>query len=186
MLVLDTTPGAEQATDRIRPRDFGEDVRVGVLSARAPATLLQPLTADTKKVAAALQKAGFRVGATFGGRSVQQSQQLDLAGALSQAAVQLNGSSAPHKAIIVVFAGEDRNLLGAAARVRSALAASGARLFAVVTPRTAQQGVRPNIGDGMPSLTTTQVLADLAEESGGQIYRGAWTMKDLLTAATTP
>jgi len=109
ILVLDTTPGAEQATDRIRAKAFGDDVRVGVMTAVSPIKVLQELTADKKKVADALQKAGARIGASFGNVAVNQGRQLDLAEALSAACFQLRESEGARRkrAIIVVFARDD-------------------------------------------------------------------------------
>ena len=189
MLVLDTTPSAEQATDRIRAKAFGEDVRVGVMSAVSPVRVLQELTADKKKLADALQKAGVRIGASLGNVAVNQGQHLDLAEALSAACLQLRESEGAQRkrAIIVVFAGDDRGLPAAAYRLKTALEASHARLFAVpVTRYMTSRSTMPPKADFPFPVVTAQILSDLAEMSGGRIYRQAWDIKDIVKEATRP
>lgn len=189
MLVLDTTPGTEQATDRIRAKAFAEDVRVGVISAVSPVRMLQELTADKKKVADALQKAGVRIGASLGNVTVSQGRRLDLAEALSAACLQLRESEGARRkrAIIAVFAGDDRGLPAAAYRLKTALEASHARLFAVQVTRdmTSRSAMPPRVDFPLP-VATAQILSDLAEFSGGRIYRQAWDLKDILKEATRP
>jgi hypothetical protein len=189
ILVLDTTPGAEQATDRIHAKAFGDSVRVGVISAVSPVRVLQELTADKKNVADALQKAGVRIGASLGNVTMNQGQHLDLAEALAMACLELRESEGtPRKrAIIVVFAGDDRGLPPAAYRLKTALEASHAKLFAVAVTRymTSRSTMPPKADFPFP-VATAQILSDLAEMSGGRIYRQAWDIKDILKEATRP
>jgi hypothetical protein len=189
MLILDTSPGTEQATDRIRAKSFGESDRVGVVGAVPPVRLLLPLTDDRKKVGDALHRASLRIGATVGNVSIAQIPPLDLAGAISEACGQLR--EAPErpnrKVIVVMFAGEDRALPAAVRRLRAQIDVVQARLFAILVTRSAVQPRSPASLGGLPPLLapvlTTEALADLAHQSGGRIYRQGWDLKEVLTEA---
>jgi hypothetical protein len=123
MLVLDNSLGTEQSTDRIQTKSFGEDDRIGLIAATAPARSLLALTGDRKKVANDLQRAGTRIGGSAGSVSVVQNPRLDLVGAISQACDQFGdaggeGNDTP-RAIVVLFASCDPALLDAAPRLRA-------------------------------------------------------------------
>jgi hypothetical protein len=189
MLVLDTSPGTEQSTDRIRAKSFGESDRVGVVGAVPPVRLLLPLAEDKRKVADTLHRASIRVGSTVGNVSIAQIPPLDLVGAISAACAQLRESpERPNKkAIVVVFAGEDRALPAAVQRLRAQIDGVQARLFAILVTRTPVQPRTATPLGGVPVLLapvlTTEALADLAKGSGGRIYRQGWDLKDVLKEA---
>lgn len=190
MLVLDHSTGTEQATDRIRAKAFGEDMRVGIVSALVPSQLIEPLTADKKRLDAGLRRLGARAGVRSGGVLVTQNWTLDLAGALSKALAEFTeaGESNRPRAIVVLFAGEDRGLINAAERLRSRLQDSGARLFAIAVMR--QDPVREMRGDRRMDFPfpvgTAQILGDLAEMSRGRLYKQGWDIGDILKEAVKP
>lgn len=195
VLVLDTSPGTEQSTDRIRPKTFGADDRVGVVGATAPSRLLLGLTEDKKRLADSLQRAGIRLGGAVGGISVAQNSTLDLVGAISVACEQFRETTErPNvRAIIVLFAGEDRALPMAAQRLQAKLDAVHAKLIAIQITRTPvnlgqSRSTRTIPGGPVPTtpLLTTETLADLAHGSGGRIYRQAWEFKEVLKEAMRP
>jgi hypothetical protein len=189
ILVLDASAGTEHATDRIRARSFGKDMRVGIVNAQAPARVLLPLTEDRQKVDDALRKAGVRVGGSFGRVAVTQGWKLELARGLSEACRQFRDSASDaSRAIIIVFAGEDPELPAALDRLERELQESRARLFAVAVARSTSSPSpgRPNKSEFPFPAGTARILADLAEASGGRVYRGAWDIGDILREAVRP
>lgn len=192
MLVLDTTPGTEQSTDRIRAKQFGAGDLVGVVGAVPPARLWLPLTKDKEKLADTLQRVSLRVGATIGNVSIAQSAPLDLAGAISEACAQFGESAvrSNRRAILVVFAGEDRNLPAAAQRLRAQLDTVDAKLFAILVTRMPPQPPLGRPGSGIPvwptPVLTTEILGHLAKGTGGRIYRQGWDLKSVLKDAMQP
>lgn len=192
MLVLDTSPGTEQSTDRIRAKSFGESDRVGVVGAVPPVRLLLPLTEDKKKVADSLHRASLRVGTTVGNVSIGQIPPLDLVGAISEACAQLRESPerSNRKAIVVLYAGEDRALPAAVQRLRTQIDSVQAKLFAILVTRTPVQPRSTAPFGGVPVLLapvlTTEALADLAKRSGGRMYKQAWDPKEVLKEAMRP
>jgi hypothetical protein len=197
VLVLEMSPGTEQAIGLIRTRALQEDDRAGVIGFSRTAQVLQPLTEDRDKLDAALQRSGVRAGVAVGGLDrgrISSNGTVDLAGALSKACNEFgeHGSAERQRAVIVLFAGEDPNLSARLDTLQAALSAVSARLYAVVvqrtnafeSPGTPRTGVSPF---PIPSpVITAQLMSQLTEESGGRIYKSNWGLKEILAAARKP
>lgn len=192
MLILDTSAGTEQSTDRIQPKFFGASDRVGAISAAPPSRLLLSLTGDKKRLGDTLQKAAWRIGGTVGRVAVTQNPTLDIAGAIAKACEQFSeAAEGPgKKVIIVVFAGEDRALPMAAPRLRASIDAVHAKLIAILVTRTPVDAGPSRLPRTIPGpivpVLTAETLAELAQLSGGRIYRQAWDLKDVLKEARRP
>jgi hypothetical protein len=197
ILVMEMSPGTEQAIGLIRERAFQEDDRAGVIGFIRTAQLLQPLTDDRDKIATALQRSGTRGGVAVGGPDrgqIGMSGTVDLAGALIKACDELSehGGSDRQRAIIVLFAGEDPNLSARLDTLQARLSGVGARLYAVMVQRinALETPGMPRTGASrfpMPSaVITPRLMSQLAEESGGRIYKGGWDLKKILQAARKP
>jgi Mg-chelatase subunit ChlD len=196
ILVMEMSPGTEQAIGLIRERAFQEDDRAGVIGFIRTAQLLQPLTDDRDKIATALQRSGTRGGVAVGGPDrgqIGMSGTVDLAGALSKACDELSEHGSDRKrAIIVLFAGEDPNLSARLDTLQARLSGDDARLYAVMVQRinALESPGMPRTGASrfpMPSaVITPRLMSELAEESGGRIYKGGWDLKKILQAARKP
>ncbi len=106
---------------------------------------------------------------------------VDLSGALRRAFREF-GDSSPEgrkRAIIVLAASEDPRLADNLDSLKAQLAASQARLFAVAITRVSGRGY------SFPVMTA-QFLNQLAKDSGGREFRGAWDLKSILAAARKP
>jgi len=193
MFVLETSPGTEQQIGLIRPRDLKEGDRAGVIVFTRTVQLVQPLTENREDLAKALQLAGIRISIgvqrtvkTFprpSNEPVSGSQDgtVDLYGALRQAYREFGdaGPEGPKHVIIVLAASEDPRLGGNLDSLKSLLAVSKARLFAIAITRGSERAY------SFPGMTA-QFLNQLAEDSGGRVFRGPWDLKSILAAARKP
>jgi hypothetical protein len=192
MFVLETSPGTEQQIGLIRPRDLKEGDRAGVIGYTRSVQMLQSLTEDHEALATALQRAGMRVG-LYSGRSpaagrgslpgVQavQGDTVDLSGALRQALRELGdrGSEVRKRVVIVLESSEDPTLGANLDSLKALVAAGRTRLFAVAI----------TVGSGRAysfPVMTAQSLDQLAKDSGGRVFQGAWDLKSILAAARKP
>ena len=193
MFVLETSPGTEQQIGLIRPRDLKEGDRAGVIGYASSVNLLQPLTEDHEALAKALQRAGMRItvglysgqspagGRRSPGVQAVQSATVDLSGALRQALSELGdrGSEVRKRVVIVLAANEDPTLGGNLDSLKALVAAGRTRLFAVAIT------VVSGRADSFPVMTA-QFLDQLAKDSGGRVFRGAWDLKSILAVARKP
>ncbi len=193
MFVLETSPGTEQQIGLIRPRDLKEGDRAGVIVFTRTVQLVQPLTENREDLAKALQLAGIRISIgvqrtvkTFprpSNEPVSGSQDgtVDLYGALRQACREFGdaGPEGPKHVIIVLAASEDPRLGGNLDSLKSLLAVSKARLFAIAITRGSER-------DYSFPVMTAQFLNQLAKDSGGRMFRGPWDLKSILAAARKP
>jgi hypothetical protein len=192
MLVLETSPGTEQQIGLIRPRDLKEGDRAGIIGYTRSVYLLQSLTEDREALAEALQRAGMRItiglysGQTpAGGRrpvvQTVQGDRVDLSGALRQALRELGdrGSEVRKPVVIVLAANEDPTLGRNLDSLKALVAASRTRVLAVAIT------VGSGRGYSFPVMTA-QFLDQLAKDSGGRVFRGAWDLKSILAAARKP
>ncbi len=188
MLVLDTSPGTEEAIGLIHPRAFQEADRAGVIGVRKTAQVLQPLTEDRDGLAAALQRAGIRVGVTAGAVQLNNNLAIDLVAALNKACAEFarRGSASRKRVIVVLFGTEDPNLRSHLDALEASLKAADARLYAIMTPRIGPQQARPfpsripNTGAYLTPVVTAGHLSELAASSGGRIFRRNWDLKEIL------
>ena len=172
MLVLETSPGTEQAIGLLRARSFAQADRAGVVTVNGRAVqVLQTPTGDHDAIDAALQRAGIRITGNAGRVRINNPVTADLASAIQQACEQLRRSEFEkhRRGLIVLFASDDPGLPARLDGVRSALHAADARLYAVLVDR-----------GGMAPVLTGQLIAELAEASGGKIYRRGWEIKEVL------
>ena len=201
IFALETTPGTEQATAMIRPKDLGDDDRAGVVGFHRSAKLTGPLTEDRQKLGQALDEAGARIGVAIGihgGAPLNRSFTVDLADAILKAGAELAAHPSPRRkrAIVLYFAGEDPKLGAHVNTLQSMLAAADIRLYAVLVYRT-DVAAPP----GMPSLggptrrnpipvqspaATVEWVSKLAKASGGKLYRSNWALGKILAAARKP
>jgi hypothetical protein len=193
MFVLESSPGTEQQIGLIRPRDLKEGDRAGIIGYTRSVYLLQPLTEDREALAKALQRAGMRItiglysgqtpagGRRLPGVQTVQRDTVDLLGALRQALRELGdrGSEVRKPVVIVLAANEDPTLGGNLDSLKALVAASRTRVFAVVIT------VDSGRGYSFPAMTA-QFLDQLAKDSGGWVFRGAWDVKSILAAARKP
>ncbi len=194
MFVLETSPGTEQQIALIRPRDLKEGDRAGVIGYTRSVQMLQPLTDAHEALAKALQRAGTRITvglysgqSPVGGRGSLAGVQgvprdtVDLSGALRQALRELaDGDSDVRKRLVIVLAaGEDPTLGDNSDSLKALLASGRTRLFAV--PLTVVSGQAYSF-----PVITAQFLDQLAKDSGGRVFRGAWDLKSILAAARKP
>jgi hypothetical protein len=194
MLVLEMSEGSEHATGLIRPRAFAEDDRAGVIGFLRTAEVLQPLTEDRNKLAAALQRAGSRAGGALvqGGKvRTASSVTAGLSTALLRACSEL-GQEDPagrNRAILVVFGSEDPGLHTRIGAIRSSLAAAHARLYAIAVQRSDPNAppLSPRTGVTYPfPVVTTRLMSELVEEFGGRVFERNWDLKKILAAARQP
>ena len=110
-----------------------------------------------------------------------QGDTVDLSGALRQALRELGdrGSEVRKPVVIVLAANEDPTLGGNLDSLKALVAASRTRVFAVAI------AVGSGRGYSFPVMTA-QFLDQLAKDSGGQVFRGAWDLKYILAAARKP
>lgn len=194
MLVLEMSEGTEHATGLIRPGAFPEDDRAGVIGFLRTAQVLQPLTEDRDRLAAALQRAGFRAGGAIvqGGRvGTASNLTVGLAAALYKACAELGepGSSERKRAIVVVFGSEDPSLSSHLDALKATLGTANARLYAVVVQRTDPHDSPLSGRNGVsypPPVLTAQLVSELTAESGGRIFKRNWDLKKLLAEARKP
>jgi hypothetical protein len=180
MFVLDTSPGTEQQIGLIRARDLKESDRAGVIAFARAAQLLQPLTENHEELSKALQRAGIRV--TIGARfQPVQGALVDLSEALRLALRELGDSASDgrKRAVIVLVAGEDPSLGANLGSLKTLLAESQTRLFAVAITRVSGRAY------SFPVMTA-QFLNQLTKDSGGKLFRGGWDLKSILAAARKP
>ena len=194
MFVLETSPGTEQQIGLIRPRDLKEGDRAGVIGYTRSVQMLQSLTEDHEALAKALQRAGISVtvglysgrspvggrGSPAGVQTVQRDT-VDLSGALRQALRELGdrGSVVRKRVVIVLAASEDPTLGDNLDSLKALMAEGRTRLFAVaITVVSGRVYSFPVI--------TAQFLDQLAKDSGGRVFRGAWDLKSILAAARKP
>jgi hypothetical protein len=194
MLVLETSPGTEQQIGLIRPRDLKEGDWAGVIGYTRSVQMLQSLSEDHEALAKALQQAGTRITVgMYSGRSpaagrgslpgVQAvpSDTVDLSGALRQALRELGdrGSEVRKRVVLVLCANEDPTLGDNLDSLKALMAAGRTRLFAVaITVVSGQVHSFP--------VMTARFLDQLAKDSGGRVFRGAWDLKSILAAARKP
>lgn len=193
MFVLETSPGTEQQIGLIRPRDLKEGDRAGVIGYTRSVQMLQSLTEDHEALAKALQRASTRIQVgLYSGRSPEagrgapgvqtvQGHRVDLSGALRQALRELGdrGSEVRKRAVIVLAANEDPTLGDNLDSLKALVATARTRLFAVAI----------TVGSGRDysfPVMTAQFLDQLAKDSGGRVFRGAWDLKSILAAARKP
>jgi hypothetical protein len=193
MFVLETSPGTEQQIGLIRPRDLKEGDRAGIIGYTRSVYLLQSVTEDHEALAKALQRAGMRTtiglysGQTpAGGRrspgvETVPGYTVDISGALRQALRELgdSGSEVRKPVVIVLAANEDPTLGGNLDSLKALAAAGRTRVFAVAI----------TVGSGRAysfPVMTAQFLDQLAKDSGGRVFRGAWDLKSILAAARKP
>jgi len=180
MFVLETSPGTEQQIGLIRARDLKESDRAGVIAFARTVQLLQPLTENREDFSKALQRAGTRItiGAAF--QSVQGAP-VNLIEALRLSLRELGegASEGRKRAVIVLVAGEDPSLAANLDSLKTLLAESEARLFAVAITRVSGRAY------SFPVMTA-QFLNQLAKDSGGKLFRGGWDLKSILAAARKP
>jgi hypothetical protein len=194
MFVLESSPGTEQQIGLIRPRDLKEGDRAGVIGYTRSVQMLQSLTEDHEALAKALQRAGTRItvglysdrspaagrGSLPGVQAVQ-GDTVDLSGALRQALRELGdrGSEVRKRVVIVLDANEDPTLGDNLDSLKALMAAGQTRLFAVaITVVSGRVYSFP--------VMTAQFLDQLAKDSGGRVFRGAWDLKSILAAARKP
>jgi hypothetical protein len=193
MLTIETSSGTEQAIGLLRPRAFQKGERAGVIGLSSRTTqVLQPLTEDRDALASAIQRAGIRVGVALGGVQLDTNWTINLAAAIGQACEELqqSKSSDRRRAVIVLFGSEDPGLRAHLESARASLSAVNARLYAVVIDRSTNQRANPlgtqvRVPHPFPVLTA-QLMSELAAQSGGRIFRGAWDLKEILKEARKP
>lgn len=188
MLVLEATPGTEQAIGLIRPRVFQEGERAGVVGYARTAQMLQPLTADRDALAEALRRAGVRVVVGVGGAPLDAIMTVDVTGAIRKACDAFGPQSEDdRRAVVVWFQNEDPRLGANLDGLKTRLRAAGARLYAIVIPRAP---TAPNAlfrtGPAPAPVMTAQYLSDLAAASGGRIFRQHWDLEEILEQARRP
>jgi Mg-chelatase subunit ChlD len=172
MLVLETSPGTEQAIGLIRARAFQQADRAGVVTVNGRAVqVLQTPTGDHDAIDAALQRAGIRVTANVGRVQINGAMTVDLASAIQQACEQLRrGEFEKHRrGVVVLFGSEDPGLSTRLDGVKTALQAADARLYAALVDRGA-----------LVPVLTAQLMKELAEGTGGKIYRRGWELKEVV------
>jgi hypothetical protein len=187
ILTLETSPGTEQTIGLIRPRVFQQGDRAAVITfTNRAAQVLQPLTNDREALASALQRAGIRVGVGIGGVQINSNWTADIVGAIKQSCEELQRSefSERKRAVVVLFGSEDPALRTNLETLKAALGAANARLYAVLVDRSAgERGTPPGrqvrVVQPFPA-STAQLMAELAKDSGGRIFRGGWELKDIL------
>lgn len=193
MLTLETSPGTEQAIGLLRPRVLHPGDRAGVIGFTGGAThVLQPLTDDHEALASALQRAGIRVGVGLGGVQINSTWTVDLVAAIKQACQELRRSDLAERrrAVVVLFGSDDPQLRTHLEAVKAVLGAVNARLYAVVIDRSAGERESPpgrqvRIFQPFPGLTA-QLMSELAEHSGGRLFRRGWDLKDILKELRKP
>lgn len=191
VLTLDTSPGTEQAIGLLRPRAFAEADLVAVVTVSSgPPRLLLPLSEDRDALASALQRAGVRVGAGRGGILLNNNFTVDLAGAIKLACAQLTKRDdapgpGPRSVVILLFGSTDPNLQSQMQTVKAALDSAGARLYAVQIDRAIEQRRNPlGVPPALPvPVLTAELVKELAESSGGRMYRRNWDLKEMLQDA---
>ena len=106
---------------------------------------------------------------------------VDLSGALREALRELGdrGSEARKRVVIVLAGNEDPTLGDNLDSLKALLAEGRTRLFAVAV--TVVSGQRYSF-----PVVTAQFLDQLAKDSGGRVFRGAWDLKSVLAAARKP
>ncbi|MBI1356898.1 MAG: hypothetical protein GC160_21370 [Acidobacteria bacterium] len=201
MFALETTPGTEQATALIQPKDLGPDDRAGVVAFKRSASLIGPLTQNQDKLSAALEEAGVRIGVAVGvnsGAPLNRSFTVSVAEAIQEAAAEISkhGFPARQRAIVLFFAGEDPDLSAHMDALESLLASAEIRLYAVLVYRTgiaAPPGMPPLAGTRQPApapvstpALTAHWVSKLAKRSGGKLYRSNWAMGKILASARKP
>jgi hypothetical protein len=138
-------------------------------------------------------RAGAAIGAPAS-RQIQSNFTVDLVDALRKACSEFSRRSASdrRRAILVFFAGEDPNLTSHLDALETTLDAVNARLYAVVVPRISAPDVPKTTQSGAPVLSapsplmTVQLISQLAETSGGRIFRRNWDAKEILRLARRP
>jgi von Willebrand factor type A domain len=191
MLVLETSPGTEQTIGLIRPKDFKESDRAGVIGFVRSVQVLQPLTEDREQLATALQRAGTRVTIGLGGGpGGSMSSTADITGAIQQACREFEESDAAGRkpVVIVFFTSDDPALSARLEMLKRSLRAAKARLFAVVIQRVLPSALpgRPGVQSYPFPTITAQFLSQLATDSGGRIFRQTWDLKEILAEARRP
>jgi hypothetical protein len=186
ILALDISPGTEQAIGLIRSRLFQAGDRVGVVAfGTRGARILQTATNNHDAIDAALQKAGIRVGASIGPVQLNIPLTTDLVAGIEQSCQELTRSTSAEskRAIIVLFGSDDPNLQTQIENVKAALSGARAQLYVIVIDRSTiarQTPVSPQVWTPrFPSLTA-QLLGEIAEASGGKVYRRNWDVKPIL------
>jgi hypothetical protein len=194
ILVLEMSEGTEHATDRIRPRAFPEDDRAAVIGFLRSPQLLQPLTEDHDRLAAALRRAGARAGGAIvqAGKVSSASGVTAGVGAALHEALSQFSQDAPsdrRRAVLIIFGTEDPSLGARLDTLKAALSNVHARLYAVavhrIDPRQTPLNPRPGVNYPFPTRTA-QLLSELAAASGGRVYKRNWTLKEVLAEARRP
>ena len=193
MFTVETSPGTEQSIGLLNRRALQPGDRAGVISVTGSNTrVLQPLTADRDLLASALQKAGFRLGFTLDGAPVTSGNgAIDLVTAIKRSCEGLQRSSGAEKhAILILFGSEDPGLRYQLEVLHSFLQAANTRLYAVVINLHLKEQSRQQLKTvptlpSVPAMTAPNI-SELAEQSGGQVFRGAWDLRDIVKDIRKP
>lgn len=195
MLVLEATIGTEQAIDLIRPKVLETGDRAGVVTfSDRTAQTSQPLTEDREELASALERAGIRMGGSFGSIQINNMRSVNISAAVKKGceALRREGSNEERaRAIILFFGSDDPDLGRRIEETKAALGGARARLYAIVIDRGAYlrggptRNTRPRRLPPYPTATV-RILSDLAEQSGGQMYPRAWEFKEILDHTRKP
>ena len=200
LFVVETSPGSEHATDLVRAKFLADGDRAGVVAFHHSAETLEPLTADQRKVEAALQEAGARAGGALNTQGTilrDPRSTAAIASAIRKACAAFPPDTEPgrKRAIVLLFGSEDPQLAAQHGALEGLLASSGARLFAVAVQRAdpivpqarhsnpiPQSTPRRNPVYGFPALAA-QLVGQLAKASDGEIHKRAWNLKKILAIA---
>jgi hypothetical protein len=205
VFTLDTAPGTEQAIGLLSPRvlEHGDHAGVVVVGTNEPRVLLRP-SEDRDALASALQRAGVRFGAGLGPVRVNDNQTANIGSAIKLACQQLQQKDfdGSKRVIILLFGTPDPSLPSQTQSLKAAIGAADARLYVVAVDRSIEQrrspsGSSPRHPLGLPSWSTrvpelqtttlpsatAQILEQLAEDSGGRMYRRNWDLKEILREA---
>ncbi|MBK9170063.1 MAG: hypothetical protein IPM24_21735 [Bryobacterales bacterium] len=187
VLVLETTPGTEQAIGLIRPRDFREDDRVAVIGFDHSARVLQPLTADREILKRTLRYAGTRITIGAGSGNLSGATwRVDLVRAIELACAAFPGeeTGGRGRAIVVLAAGEDPNLARQPGTLERAIDVAGARLYPVAVYRVDERGRLIARSRSAPPVPVTWLgLVRLADASGGRAAPDRWDLQEILSSA---
>jgi hypothetical protein len=193
MLTLETSAGTEQAIGLLNKPALQRGDHAGVIGVNGRNTrVLQSLTDDREALASALQRAGFRIGVGIGGAQIDASLTVDLVTSITKACEELkrSGLTESKRAVVVLFGSEDPELRSQLAVLKAVLTSTDTRLYAVVIDRSANERAIPpgrvvRTLHPFPALTA-QLVSELAEYSGGRIFRSAWDLREILKEIRKP
>jgi hypothetical protein len=192
MLVLEASQGTEHIYGLIRPKMFEQDDRAGVIAFNQGSAVLQPLTSDRGKINEGLRHASSRINAAVGpgnGIPYNINMSTNLSTALGQAFAEFDHDPSAGRERIVVawFGSEDHSLSRNMEALRAAAHRAHARLYAIAVQRAnslPRPYGSPRLEASYPYPTfTTQVLSQLIEDVGGQVFKTNWDLKEILKDA---